>query len=351
MISNASIAAATIALIKVASPSNTNTKAKNKDVLPRKLKEVSPKNIETSALDCVTVMTVGGSRVEDQMLEMKNLLEKLMKDNEKKNKQVDEAENKDDKVKSGDKKNFDDKKEGDSAKDLEDMQKQKKTNRVGTRNEKQLQDLIINAVKSQLGGDSLRGVRYNKPYTRRIDRLRMPFCYQPPMFQKFDGKGSPKQHIAHFVETCNSAGTNGNQLVKQFVCSLKGTAFDWYIDMDPESIDGWDHMNDEFLNRFYSTNRIVSMNELANATQEEEESVLDYINRSRALSLECKERLSESSTVEMCINGMNSELLYILNGIKPQNFQELATCAHDMEITINAHNKKYIFQSTREEEK
>ncbi|KAL9239006.1 hypothetical protein vseg_013365 [Gypsophila vaccaria] len=81
------------------------------------------------------------------------------------------------------------------------------------------------------------------------------------------------------------------------------------------------------------------MSELKNTTQEDEESVLNYINRWRALGLECKERLSESSVVEICINGMNWELLYILSGIKPQNFQELATRAYDMEITINARNK------------
>ncbi|KAL9228133.1 hypothetical protein vseg_003745 [Gypsophila vaccaria] len=81
------------------------------------------------------------------------------------------------------------------------------------------------------------------------------------------------------------------------------------------------------------------MSELINTTQWEDEPVIKYINRWRALSLECKERLSETSAVEMCINGMDWDLLYILNGIKPRNFQELATRAHNMEITIKGHNK------------
>ncbi|KAL0295643.1 UNVERIFIED_CONTAM: hypothetical protein Scaly_3095500 [Sesamum calycinum] len=46
----------------------------------------------------------------------------------------------------------------------------------------------------------------------------MPMGYQPPKFQQFDGKGNPKQHVAHFVETCNNAGTYGDHLVK--VCSI-----------------------------------------------------------------------------------------------------------------------------------
>ncbi|KAK9698572.1 hypothetical protein RND81_08G113900 [Saponaria officinalis] len=117
--------------------------------------------------------------------------------------------------------------------------------------------MIADAIKSQLGDSSSNSLRYIKPYTRRIDSLRMPTGYQPPKFQQFDGKGNPKQHIAHFVETCNNAGTDGDLLVKQFVRSLKGLAFDWYTDLDAESIYSWSSMENEIMNRFYSTRRIT----------------------------------------------------------------------------------------------
>ncbi|KAK2965460.1 hypothetical protein RJ640_008254 [Escallonia rubra] len=81
-------------------------------------------------------------------------------------------------------------------------------------------------------------------------------------------------------------------------------AFDWYTDLEPESIDCWEEMEREFQNRFYSTRRSVSMMELTNTKQRKEDHVVDYINRWRALSLDCKERLSEASTVEMCMQGM-----------------------------------------------
>jgi len=54
----------------------------------------------------------------------------------------------------------------------------------------------------------------------------MPQGFQPPKFHQFDGKGNPKQYIAHFIETGNKAGIGGDLLVKQFVRSLKGLAFD-----------------------------------------------------------------------------------------------------------------------------
>ncbi|PHU09005.1 Delta-1-pyrroline-5-carboxylate synthase [Capsicum chinense] len=126
--------------------------------------------------------------------------------------------------------------------------------------------MIANTIKAQYGGLSQSFVGYSKPYSKRIEGLPMSIAYQSPKFQQFDGKGNPKQHIAHFFETCSSAGTHDDLLVKQFVRSLKSNAFDWYTDLR-----------------------------------------------------------------------MHWGLAYILQGIKPQTFEELATRAHDMELSIASH--------------
>ncbi|KAF3659912.1 putative serine carboxypeptidase-like 19-like [Capsicum annuum] len=150
---------------------------------------------------------------------------------------------------------------------------------------------------------------YAKPYTAKIDNLKMPVDYQPPKFQQFEGKGNPKQHVTHFVETCNNDGTYGDYLVKQFVRSLNRNTFDWYTNLEPNSIDSWEQLEHELLNQFYSTRYTVSMIELTNTRQRKYKSVIDFIKRWINASLNCKHRLSEAFAIEMCVQGMHWELL------------------------------------------
>ncbi|KAK5835347.1 hypothetical protein PVK06_011035 [Gossypium arboreum] len=51
---------------------------------------------------------------------------------------------------------------------------------------------------------------YVKPYSYRIDHLKIPPNYQPHTFQQLDGKRNPCQYVAHFVDTYNNIRTNGD---------------------------------------------------------------------------------------------------------------------------------------------
>ncbi|KAH6782090.1 hypothetical protein C2S51_007383 [Perilla frutescens var. frutescens] len=207
----------------------------------------------------------------------------------------------------------------------------------------QLREFIKGTIKSKFDGSSKSSSTYSKPYTQRIDNLKMPLGYQPPKFTQFDGKGNPKQHVAHFVETCNNAGTFGDYLVKQFVRSLKGNAFDWYTDLEPNWIDSWGQLENEFLNRFYSTRRTVSMVELTNTRQWEEEPVIDYINRWRNLCLNCKDRLSETSAIEIA---HDMELSMTASRVKGPPIQE----PHEFKEREEFKNEGKSFDMTLNEE-
>ncbi|TQD93937.1 hypothetical protein C1H46_020441 [Malus baccata] len=48
----------------------------------------------------------------------------------------------------------------------------------------------------------------------------------------------------------------------------------------------------------------MSMLELTSTKQWRDEPVVDYINRWRNLSLDCKDMLSEISSIDMCVQGI-----------------------------------------------
>ena len=76
------------------------------------------------------------------------------------------------------------------------------------------------------------------------------------------------------------------------------------------------------------------MIKLTATRQWKDEFVIDYIQSWRSLSLNYKDRLSETSSIEMCIKEMKWGLSYILQGVKLSTFEELATHAYDMELSI-----------------
>ena len=55
-----------------------------------------------------------------------------------------------------------------------------------------------------------------------------------------------KQHVAHLIEIGNNTGTDHELMVKQFVRTLKGIAFDWYIDLELVSINRWGKWSKSF---------------------------------------------------------------------------------------------------------
>ena len=77
-----------------------------------------------------------------------------------------------------------------------------------------LKEFIEGTIKYKYEVSTKSSHIYSKSYTARIDNFKMLVGYQPPKFQQFIRKENPKQHVAHFVETCNNAGTYGDHLVK-----------------------------------------------------------------------------------------------------------------------------------------
>ena len=65
---------------------------------------------------------------------------------------------------------------------MKNKRKAKNDRSINLMSVEQIQNLIANAVKAQLGGGSHKTHLYTKPYTKKIDAVCMPHGYQPPKF-------------------------------------------------------------------------------------------------------------------------------------------------------------------------
>ncbi|KAA0058183.1 ty3-gypsy retrotransposon protein [Cucumis melo var. makuwa] len=126
------------------------------------------------------------------------------------------------------------------------------------------------SIRAQYGGPPQTSFMYSKPYTKRINDLRMPV-------------GIKRRPTSQIVRS-----------------KCKRNAFEWYTDLEPKVIDSWEQLKIEFLISFYTTRHVVSMMELTNTKQQKEEPVINYINRWRAISLDCKDKFTKLSAVEIC---------------------------------------------------
>ena len=174
------------------------------------------------------VMVTEAINLDEELANMKATLERFSKESAKKdaqikhqNKQIADLTKKLEKQSSGSfnkgLSNEYSNKESNHIEESDDGCKENKDHSLELMSVKLIQNLITDAVKAHLGGNSHKIHLCKKPYAKRIDALHVPDGYQPPKLNQFDGKSNPKQHIAHFIKTSNNAGTEGNRLVKQFV--------------------------------------------------------------------------------------------------------------------------------------
>ncbi|KAK1614458.1 hypothetical protein QYE76_019975 [Lolium multiflorum] len=214
-----------------------------------------------------------------------------------------------------------------------------------------IQRMIAEGVKTELmqNHHSMRP-GYVKPYPPDVDLVPFPSNYRQPQFSKFNGSGSPHEHIAHFLAACQDTAHNGALLLRQFVQTLSGPAFTWYSKLAPSSIKTWEQMQNSFLERFYSTQRTVGITELTQTEQGMNEKAADFINRWRNLSLHCPQPITEPEAVRMCTNNLLSDVAVQLQGVRPITFEELASKATDIEnyMQLRARRTKPTFNKPME---
>ena len=173
-------------------------------------------------------------------------------------------------------------------------------------------DQVVEIIQEQLGPNMQVYGRpsYRKPYNEAIDRVELPRGYKIPDFALFSGENtqSSVEHIARFSVQCGEAGANEFLKMRLFPNSLTGTAFNWYISLPPNSVQGWVQMEDLFHKQFYRTEPEVTLADLSRLSQMPGESAEDYVGRFKVARFKCKCVLPEVEYVRLCQNGLCMDL-------------------------------------------
>jgi len=203
---------------------------------------------------------------------------------------------------------------------------------IPTFSSQELKEMIGQSIREFHLSQSQPIIGYQKPYPSHFDAVPYPPGYSKPSFDKFDGMhGSPHEHLAHFYSACGETASSDALLIRQFVQSLKGSAFTWYTQLQPNSIDSWGELQRAFLAQFVNTKAKISIMDLANTFQKPNEGANDFIARWRTLRLQCPEKLSELACVQMCTNNLLPDLAVHVGSAEPLSFDALVSKACNVE--------------------
>jgi len=86
-----------------------------------------------------------------------------------------------------------------------------------------------------------------------------------------------------------------------------------------------------FLAQFMSSKRKVSIIDLTDTHQSSNKSVNDFITRWRSLSLQCLEKLSEQTAVQMCGKNLDPQIAIYVGTAEPKNFDTVVSKASNVE--------------------
>jgi Retrotransposon gag protein len=207
---------------------------------------------------------------------------------------------------------------------------------------KEIQAMIAQQMQIAGGGYAIPPVKNcGHPYPAVYDLEEYPKGYVILLFRTFSGEGNkdlnPEQHLAHFVTSCDNTGGNDALLLRQFSQSLVGTAFQWYYSLENNSIRTWDEMADSFRARFVMVSNKINIADLASTKPKKGESMTDFINRWRNLSIKCDRTLTEDEAVNLIMKNIDGLMGMLLGVIKVNTFKDLLKLVSNME-RMSPHN-------------
>ena len=167
--------------------------------------------------------------------------------------------------------------------------------------------------------------KFIHPYPAYVEKFEYPKGFKIPDFSLFAGESSLSslEHVVRFTAQCGDVSSDFYKL-RLFHFSLTGSAFAWYINLPPNSIQSWEKLVEKFHEQFNRPGMEMSVSLLARMAQESDESPMYYLMRFKSARNWCRVQLPEVKFVRLVLNGLNVEYKKKFLGANFRDMYELA---------------------------
>ena len=118
------------------------------------------------------------------------------------------------------------------------------------------------------------------PFTRRIDRAKLPHRFTQPIFTIYNGRTDPVKHVSHFNQRMAIHSRNETLMCKVFSSSLGPVTMRWFDRLDEGSINSFEELTRAFGARFVTCSRVLRpLDSLLSMVMREGETLKTYSDR------------------------------------------------------------------------
>ncbi|KAM2554636.1 hypothetical protein TB2_018739 [Malus domestica] len=184
----------------------------------------------------------------------------------------------------------------------------------------EVQQMIDSAMKKES-----KFPKFIHPYPAYMERFEYPKGFKIPDFSLFAGELSLSslEHVARFTAQCRDVNSDFHKL-RLFNFSLTGSAFAWYINLPPNSIQSWEELVERFHEQFYRPGMEMSVSLLARMAQTSDELPMDYLTRFKSARNWCRVPLPKVEFVRLALNRLDVEYKKKILGANFRDMYELA---------------------------
>ena len=118
------------------------------------------------------------------------------------------------------------------------------------------------------------------PFTRGIEKAKLPKCFHQPTFAMYNGRTDPVEHVSQFKQKMAIHSQDEALLCKVFSFSLGPMLMRWFDRLKTNSISSFKKLTQSFCSRFITCNKVPQpLDSLLSMSMREGESVKAYSER------------------------------------------------------------------------